>query len=72
MKDRSAGVQIAFTLVPIVVSLLIGALLVLAVGKNPLEVFERVFEFGLLKAVGRHDENFRVVHRRHGSAPLFL
>ena len=44
MKERSIGVQIAFTLVPIIISLLIGAVLVLAVGKNPLEVFERVWE----------------------------
>ncbi len=44
MKNRSAGTQIIFTLVPIIVSLLIGAVLVLAVGENPLEVFEKVWE----------------------------
>lgn len=44
MKNRSAGLQIALTILPILVSLAITALLVIAVGADPRAVFEKVWE----------------------------
>ena len=44
MKNRSAGWQVGLTLLPIVVSLLITALLVMAVGADPRAVFEKIWE----------------------------
>jgi ABC-type uncharacterized transport system permease subunit len=44
MKERSTGLQVLLALLPIAISLAIAALLVLAVGKNPIEVFERTWE----------------------------
>lgn len=44
MKNRSAGWQVALTILPIVVSLLITALLVMAVGADPRAVFEKIWE----------------------------
>ncbi|MBZ0295625.1 MAG: ABC transporter permease [Anaerolineae bacterium] len=44
MRNRSFGIQLAFTVLPIIISLAIAALLVLLVGKNPIEVFEKIWE----------------------------
>jgi general nucleoside transport system permease protein len=44
VKNRSAGWQVVFSLLPIVVSLLITALLVMAVGADPRAVFEKIWE----------------------------
>jgi len=44
MKYRSLAVQIGLTIVPIVISLVITALLIMAVNHDPREVFEKVWE----------------------------
>ena len=44
LRGRSLLIQLAFTILPIVISVAIAALLVLAVGRNPVEVFERTWE----------------------------
>jgi general nucleoside transport system permease protein len=44
VKNRSAGWQVALTILPIVVSLLITAILVMAVGADPRAVFEKIWE----------------------------
>ncbi|MBZ0276665.1 MAG: ABC transporter permease [Anaerolineae bacterium] len=44
MKNRSAALQIALTVLPILVSLAITALLIMAVGADPRAVFEKVWE----------------------------
>jgi general nucleoside transport system permease protein len=44
MRNRAVGTQILFVLLPIGVSLLISALLVMVVGRNPLEVAQTVWE----------------------------
>lgn len=44
MRNRSFAIQLAFIVLPILISLVIASLLVLAVGNNPIEVFERVWE----------------------------
>jgi general nucleoside transport system permease protein len=43
-RNRSLTLQIALTVIPIIVSLVITALLILAVQANPREVFEKVWE----------------------------
>jgi len=44
VKNRSVGWQVGLTVLPILVSLLITALLVMAVGANPITVFEKIWE----------------------------
>lgn len=44
MQNRAVGTQILFVLLPIAASLLISALLVLMVGRNPLEVAQTIWE----------------------------
>jgi simple sugar transport system permease protein len=44
VKNRSAGWQVVLTILPIVVSLFITALLVMAVGADPRAVFEKIWE----------------------------
>jgi general nucleoside transport system permease protein len=44
VNNRSAGWQVGLTLLPIVVSLLITSLLVMAVGADPRAVFEKIWE----------------------------
>lgn len=43
-NSRETGLQFLFVSLAIVVSLLLSAALILAIGRNPLEVFERVWE----------------------------
>lgn len=42
-NSRNLGVQIAFFIAPILISLVISALLILAVGRNPIEVVENIY-----------------------------
>ena len=44
MKSHPRLLQIVFTVLPVLISLLIAAVLVLAVGRDPLEVLEKVWE----------------------------
>lgn len=44
MKNRSTALQIALTILPIIVSLVITAVLIMAVGSDPRAVFEKVWE----------------------------
>ncbi len=44
MNQRSLWFRIEFTLLPIVISLVISALLVMVVGRDPLEVLEKIWE----------------------------
>src|SRR5262245_36541799 len=44
MKNRSLGLQIALTVIPIILSLSITALLIMAVNADPRAVFEKVWE----------------------------
>ncbi|MBC7811271.1 MAG: ABC transporter permease [Burkholderiales bacterium] len=44
MKNRSIGLQIGFTVIPILISLAVAALMVMAFGRNPTEVFQLVWQ----------------------------
>ena len=44
MHSRTRGLQLAFAILPILLSLIIGALLVLSVGRDPIEVLEKIWE----------------------------
>ena len=44
MNNRSLGIQIVFLIIPIVISLIISAVLILAVGRDPIEVVEKIVQ----------------------------
>ena len=44
MRDQSQSLRVAFTVLPILISLLFAAVLVMAVGRDPLEVLQKIWE----------------------------